>query len=268
MKKRNYTPDGKNSNFVTGARIAVLLFTETTQKIHRGGAEVDIFSRSRYYNKNYGYLSTSDEGYFFSGKVYNFNFSLLKFSLPLISRYFFLSTCRCLCNSALSLPLIYPLIISDLIKASEKSRSIRFKDGDYGVLAVVLLHHPLGATNLDFRRELSEYLEEGMQVQFNPRVSGNYAMKSCRTLVTAEFLKIIKGRGLSGRLDTHYYVFTLCGLLLARELFERKFLPGKHSVFTYRHIICPSGDDFDCLIDKFLVQNINEDGIIDLTLSF
>ena len=45
----------RNSNFVTGARIAVLLCTETTQKIYRGGAEVDFFSRSRYYNKNYGY---------------------------------------------------------------------------------------------------------------------------------------------------------------------------------------------------------------------
>ena len=61
-----------NSNFVTGARIAVLLCTETTQKIYRGGAEVDFFSRSRYYNKNYGYHSTSDEGYFFSGTVDNY----------------------------------------------------------------------------------------------------------------------------------------------------------------------------------------------------
>ena len=31
------------SNFVTGARIAVLLCAETTQKIYRGGAEVDFF---------------------------------------------------------------------------------------------------------------------------------------------------------------------------------------------------------------------------------
>ena len=103
-------------------------------------------SESRYYNKNYGYPSTSDEGYFFLGTVYNFEFSLLKFSLSLILRYFFLSSCRCLCDSALSLPLICPPIMSDLMKASEKSRSVRFKDGDYGVLAVVLLHHPLGAT--------------------------------------------------------------------------------------------------------------------------
>ena len=55
----------RNSNFVTGARIAVLLCTETTQKIYRGGAVVDFFSRWRYYNKNYGYPSSSDEGYFF-----------------------------------------------------------------------------------------------------------------------------------------------------------------------------------------------------------
>ena len=134
------------------------------------------------------YPSTIDEGYFFSGTVYNFEFSLLNFFLSLILRYFFLSTGRCLCNSALSLPLIYPLIMSDLMKASEKSRSVRFKDG---VFAVVLLHHPLGATNLDFRRELSEYLEEGMQGQdFDHLVSGNYAMKSCRTLVTTKNLSI------------------------------------------------------------------------------
>ena len=37
-----------DSNFVTGARIAGLLCTEITQKIYRGGAEVDFFSRSRY----------------------------------------------------------------------------------------------------------------------------------------------------------------------------------------------------------------------------
>ena len=82
MKKRNYTPDGKNSNFVAGARIAVLLCTETTQKIYRGGAEVDFFSRSRYYNKNYGYPSTSEEGYFFSGTVDNYEFYPVEFTIP------------------------------------------------------------------------------------------------------------------------------------------------------------------------------------------
>ena len=70
-----------NSNFVTGARIAVLLCTETTLKIYRGGAEVDFFSRSRYYNKNYGYPSTSDEGYFFSGTVDNYEFYHLEFTI-------------------------------------------------------------------------------------------------------------------------------------------------------------------------------------------
>ena len=81
MNKRNYTPDGKNSNFVTGARIAVLLCTETTQKIYRVGAEVDFFSRSRYYNKNYGYPSTSDEGYFFSEMVNSYEFYHLEFTI-------------------------------------------------------------------------------------------------------------------------------------------------------------------------------------------
>ena len=71
----------KNSNFVTGARIAVLLCTETTQKIYRSGAEVDFFSRSRYYNKNYGYPSTSDEGYFFSETVNSYEFYHLEFTI-------------------------------------------------------------------------------------------------------------------------------------------------------------------------------------------
>ena len=69
------------SNFVTGARIAVLLCTETTQKIYRDGAEVDFFSRSRYYNKNYGYPSTSDEGYFFSETVDKYEFYHLEFTI-------------------------------------------------------------------------------------------------------------------------------------------------------------------------------------------
>ena len=82
-----YVIDGavsvSTSNFVTGARIPVLLCTKTTQKIYRGGAEVDFFSRSRYYNKNYGYPSTSDEGYFFSETVDNYEFYHLEFLGPL-----------------------------------------------------------------------------------------------------------------------------------------------------------------------------------------
>ena len=35
---------------------------------------MDFFSRSRYYNKNYGYPSTGDEGYFFAGTVDNYEF--------------------------------------------------------------------------------------------------------------------------------------------------------------------------------------------------
>ena len=49
-----YVIDGavsvSTSNFVTGARIPVLLCTKTTQKIYRGGAEVDFISRSRLIN--------------------------------------------------------------------------------------------------------------------------------------------------------------------------------------------------------------------------
>ena len=73
-------PANWNSNFVTGARIAVLLCTETTQKPrHRGGVEVDFF---RYYNKNYGYPRTSEEGYFFSETVDNYEFYHLEFTIP------------------------------------------------------------------------------------------------------------------------------------------------------------------------------------------
>ena len=42
---------------------------------------MDFFSRSRYYNKNYGYPSTSDECYFFSGTVDNYEFYHLEFTI-------------------------------------------------------------------------------------------------------------------------------------------------------------------------------------------
>ena len=70
------------SSRVRGYGIAVLLCTETTQKVYRGGAEVDFFSRSRYYKKNYGYPSTSDEGYYFSGTVDNYEFYPLEITIP------------------------------------------------------------------------------------------------------------------------------------------------------------------------------------------
>ena len=37
---------------------------------------MDFFSRSRYYNKNYGYPRTRDEGYFFSETVDNYEFTI------------------------------------------------------------------------------------------------------------------------------------------------------------------------------------------------
>ena len=52
------------------------------KKIYRGGAEVGSLSRSRYYNKNYGYPSTSDEGYFFSGTVDNYEFYPVEITIP------------------------------------------------------------------------------------------------------------------------------------------------------------------------------------------
>ena len=42
---------------------------------------MEFFSRSRYYNKNYIYPSTSDEGYFFSETV-NYEFYHLEFTFP------------------------------------------------------------------------------------------------------------------------------------------------------------------------------------------
>ena len=42
---------------------------------------MDFFSRSRYYNKNYGYPSISDEGYFFSGTVDNYEFYHLELTI-------------------------------------------------------------------------------------------------------------------------------------------------------------------------------------------
>ena len=42
---------------------------------------MDFFSRSRYYNKNYGYPSTSDEGYFFSEMVNSYEFYHLEFTI-------------------------------------------------------------------------------------------------------------------------------------------------------------------------------------------
>ena len=42
---------------------------------------MDFFCRSWYYNKNYGYPSTSDEDYFFSETVDNYEFYYLEFTL-------------------------------------------------------------------------------------------------------------------------------------------------------------------------------------------
>ena len=58
-------------------------------------------------------------------------------------------------------------------------------------------------------------------------------------------------------MSSHYVVY--CS--------PENLIPGKHSVFTYAHIILPSGEDFDCLFDSFSVPNINVDNIVDVNLS-
>ena len=57
---------------------------------------------SRHYNKNYGYPSTSDEGYFFSGTVDNYEFYPVEITIPenfIAFRVFFRDS---LCNSVYS----------------------------------------------------------------------------------------------------------------------------------------------------------------------
>ena len=136
------------SSRVRGYGIAVLLCTETTQKIYRGGAEVDFFSRSRYCNKNYGYPSTSDEGYFFSGTVDNYEFYPLEITIPenfIEFRGFFRDWQSVDCVILFFLPAhLYRIcIMSNLMEHDKEFLSVRFRESDYGVLAVGLLHNPL-----------------------------------------------------------------------------------------------------------------------------
>ena len=67
---------------------------------------MDFFIRSRYYNKNYGYPSTSDEGYFFSETVDNYEFYHLEFTLSVsfieFRGYFRDRQSVILCNSVFS----------------------------------------------------------------------------------------------------------------------------------------------------------------------
>ena len=147
MKNEKWKMENGNNNFVTGARIAVLLCTETTQKIYRGGAEVEFFSRSRFYNKNYG---TSDEGYFFSGTVDNYEFYPQDITIPesFIEFRGFLrdwQSVDCVILFFLTARLYRIYIMSNLMKTAEEFLSVRFGESDYGVLAVGFLHHPLFA---------------------------------------------------------------------------------------------------------------------------
>ena len=142
---RRMITTGQNSNFVTGARIAVLLCTETTKNIYGGGAEVDFFSRSRYYNKNYGYASNSDEGYFFSETVDNYEFYPVEITIPenfIAFRVFFRDwqSVHCVILFFLTARLYRIYIMSNRMKTAEEFLSVRFRESDYSVLAVGLLH--------------------------------------------------------------------------------------------------------------------------------
>ena len=130
-----------NSNFVTGAQITVLLCTETTQKIYRGGAEVDCFSRSRCYNKNYGYLILpwTEDNYEFYPLGITISENFIEF------RGFFRDwqNVDCVILFFLTAHLYRIYIMSNLMKTAEEFLCVRFRESDYGVLVVGLLHHPL-----------------------------------------------------------------------------------------------------------------------------
>ena len=108
---------------------------------------MDFFSRSRYCNKNYGYPSTSDEGYFFSGTVDNYEFYPAEITIPenfiqLCDFFQDWQSVHCVILFFLTARLYRICIMSNLMKTAERLRkSIRLRESDYGVLAVGLLHY-------------------------------------------------------------------------------------------------------------------------------
>ena len=103
---------------------------------------MDFFSRSRYYNKNYGYPRTRDEGYFFSGTVDNYEFYHLEFIIPenfRECRGFFRDwqSVDCVILFFLTARLHRIYIMSNLMKTAEEVLSVHFRESDYGVLVVL-----------------------------------------------------------------------------------------------------------------------------------
>ena len=98
------------------------------------------FSRSRYNNKNYGYPSTSDEGYFFSETVDNYEFYPPENFIKIRNFFRDWQSVDCVILFLLTARLCQVYIMFNLMK---EFLSDLFRESDYGVLAVGLLHHPL-----------------------------------------------------------------------------------------------------------------------------
>ena len=147
---------------------------------------MDFFSRSRYYNKNYGYPSTSDEGYFFSETVDNYEFYPVEITIPenfIAFRGFFRDwqSVHCVILFILTARLYRIYIMSKLMKTAEEFLSIRFRESDYGVLAVGLLHHPLLALekkNASSFIDISLIISDVKKIQSNSILANNVTGKN------------------------------------------------------------------------------------------
>ena len=136
---------------------------------------MDFFSRSRYYNKNYGHPSTSDEGYFFSGTVDNYEFYPVEITIPenfLAFRGFSRDwqSVHCVILFILTARLYRIYIMSKLMKTAEEFLSVCFRESDYGVLAVGLLHHPLF--------DISLIISDVKKIQSNSILANNVTDKN------------------------------------------------------------------------------------------
>ena len=147
---------------------------------------MDFFSRSRYYNKNYGYPSTSDEGYFFSGTVDDYEFYPVEITIPenfIAFRSFFRhwQSVHCVILFILTARLYRIYIMSKLMRTAEEFLSVRFRDCDYGVLAVGLLHHPLSALekkNASSFIDISLVISDAKKIESNSILANNVTGKN------------------------------------------------------------------------------------------
>ena len=147
---------------------------------------MDFFSRSRYYNKNYGYPSTSDEDYFFSETVDNYEFYPLEITILenfIAFRGYFRDWQRVhsVILFILTARLYRIYIMPKLMKTAEEFLSIRLRESDYGVLAVGLLHHPLLALekkNESSFIDISLIISDVKKIQSNSILANNVTGKN------------------------------------------------------------------------------------------